>query len=178
MAYRATPLDNGYSPAELLFSRRLRTHIPLAPELLKPSVADAAALKASEHKARSRQELNYNRRHAARERPEFQPAQKVWIKDLKRTGTVLAKADAPRSYIIGTDQGTVRRNAKFLVVDRRESAEEDQVSVDSLPPPRDTLTDTPSNAAPLAPPSPQAAGPGTRSRSGRLIRPPRRYGYT
>lgn len=178
LAYRATPLDNGYSPAELLFSRRLRTHIPLAPELLKPSVADAAALKASEHKARSRQELNYNRRHAARERPEFQPAQKVWIKDLKRTGTVLAKADAPRSYIIGTDQGTVRRNAKFLVVDRRESAEEDQVSVDSLPPPRDTLTDTPSNAAPLAPPSPQAAGPGTRSRSGRLIRPPRRYGYT
>ncbi|MDD9361435.1 MAG: transposase family protein, partial [Anaplasma sp.] len=64
LAYRATPLDNGFSPAELLFSRRLRTHVPLSAQLLIPSVPDAAQLKTSEHKARERQESDYNRRHA------------------------------------------------------------------------------------------------------------------
>eukprot|EP00117_Sycon_ciliatum_P006153 scpid22330/ scgid9810/ Uncharacterized protein K02A2.6 len=36
LAYRSTPLANGYSPAELLYGRRLRTNLPCPPDLLQP----------------------------------------------------------------------------------------------------------------------------------------------
>ena len=36
LAYRSTPLSNGYSPAELLMGRKLRTPIPTIPTLLEP----------------------------------------------------------------------------------------------------------------------------------------------
>lgn len=36
MSYRATPLENGYSPAEMLFGRKLRTTVPMLPDQLKP----------------------------------------------------------------------------------------------------------------------------------------------
>ena len=37
MAYRATPLESGLSPAELLMGRKIRTRIPTSPSNLKPS---------------------------------------------------------------------------------------------------------------------------------------------
>ncbi|UYV79403.1 K02A2.6-like [Cordylochernes scorpioides] len=36
LEYRSTPLENGYSPAELLMGRKLRTTLPIAPENLNP----------------------------------------------------------------------------------------------------------------------------------------------
>ena len=36
VAYRSTPLNNGYSPAEPLMGRKLRTPIPLIPASLEP----------------------------------------------------------------------------------------------------------------------------------------------
>ncbi|UYV84229.1 hypothetical protein LAZ67_X001595, partial [Cordylochernes scorpioides] len=36
LEYRSTPLENGYSPAELLMGRNLRTTLPFAPENLNP----------------------------------------------------------------------------------------------------------------------------------------------
>ena len=38
LAYRSTPLYNGYSPAELLMGRQLRTISPILPEQLKPAI--------------------------------------------------------------------------------------------------------------------------------------------
>ena len=41
LAYRSTPLQNGFSPSELLMGRRLRTKVPAAmPSVLKPNVQD------------------------------------------------------------------------------------------------------------------------------------------
>ena len=34
LAYRSTPLQNGYSPSELLMSRKLRASVPISRELL------------------------------------------------------------------------------------------------------------------------------------------------
>ena len=36
LAYRSTPLSNGYSPAELLMGRKLRTTVPVVPSSLDP----------------------------------------------------------------------------------------------------------------------------------------------
>ena len=36
MAYRSTPLENGYSPSELLFGRKIRTTVPFLPSNLLP----------------------------------------------------------------------------------------------------------------------------------------------
>ena len=45
LSYRSTPLRNGYSPAELLMGRQLRTNVPLVLDKLKPSVPDLKELK-------------------------------------------------------------------------------------------------------------------------------------
>ena len=37
MSYRATPLENGYSPAEMLFGRNIVTTVRVFPDQLKPS---------------------------------------------------------------------------------------------------------------------------------------------
>ena len=42
LTYRATPLQCGFSPSELLMARKLRTNIPMTRELLKPAVPDRA----------------------------------------------------------------------------------------------------------------------------------------
>ena len=40
LTYRSTPLLNGYSPAELLMNRKLRTIVPSSKEARKPCVPD------------------------------------------------------------------------------------------------------------------------------------------
>ena len=45
LAYRSTPLENGYSPAELLMGKQLRTTIPVLPKQLKPKLPDANKLR-------------------------------------------------------------------------------------------------------------------------------------
>ena len=44
LAYRSTPLKNGYSPAELLMCRRLRSTVPVVPEQLQPKMPDHSLL--------------------------------------------------------------------------------------------------------------------------------------
>ncbi|XP_065182106.1 uncharacterized protein K02A2.6-like [Sycon ciliatum] len=66
LAYRSTPLANGYSPAELLYGRRLRTNLPCPPDLLQPSWPDITALRAKEQEAKHRQEDHFDQRFAAK----------------------------------------------------------------------------------------------------------------
>ena len=45
LTYRSTPLENGYSPAELLMGRKLRTTIPVVPTQLLPKLPKTSKLK-------------------------------------------------------------------------------------------------------------------------------------
>lgn len=56
------------------------------------------------------QKRNYDRHHGTRELRELVTGESVWIVDKRTTGTVVGKDSNPRSYIIETSKGRLRRN--------------------------------------------------------------------
>uniref|UniRef100_A0A3B3CMJ2 Integrase catalytic domain-containing protein n=1 Tax=Oryzias melastigma TaxID=30732 RepID=A0A3B3CMJ2_ORYME len=110
LAYRATPLECGYSPSQLLMGRQLRTNVPQLPVLLQPSWPKMARFRMRERKAKGKQRQNYNVRHRLRPLQPCVPGQKIWLPSAKKGGTVIRCADTPRSYIINTEDGQIRRN--------------------------------------------------------------------
>ena len=50
LAYRATPLENVFSPAELCMGRKLRTTLPTIPSQLIPQWPELAKLRETEEK--------------------------------------------------------------------------------------------------------------------------------
>ena len=67
MSYRATPLQNGFSPSGLLISRRLRTTVPMTRELLRPQVPDSKSLRERNERLKTRQQRNFDHHHGVRE---------------------------------------------------------------------------------------------------------------
>ena len=53
LAYRATPLENGFSPAELCMGRRLRTTLPTTPSKLTPQWPVLTKLREKEAKIKT-----------------------------------------------------------------------------------------------------------------------------
>lgn len=113
LTYRATPLANGYSPAELLMSRRLRTDLPALSAHLMPSVPDYLTVKAKEQEKRKKQKDVFDKRHAVQELDPLLPGEQVWIPDHNSTGTVVEPV-APRSYNVSVPTGILRRNRVHL----------------------------------------------------------------
>jgi hypothetical protein len=111
---RATPLENGKSPAELLFGRRIRTHVPICSDQLKPYLVDVEELKEKEGNRINRQKKNFDKAHGAKELPEIPVGAKVFVKDRSQQGTVVKHHQTPRSYVIETNDGYIRRNRKSL----------------------------------------------------------------
>ena len=114
LAYRATPTELGYSPAELLMSRKLRTTVPLLPELRKPVCVDPSLLAEKDAKLKARQKRNFDERHGTRELSPLHEGDTVWIPDRHSSATVTEET-APRSYIVDTGDGTFRRNRRHLL---------------------------------------------------------------
>lgn len=110
MAYRASPLANGYSPTELLMGRKIRTTVLVIPSHINPNGADLGKVKIREQTYRLKQKQNYNKRHRAHDMPSLQPG----VKDMQQRGTVLSTAGTPRSYIVETSSGNLRRNRYHL----------------------------------------------------------------
>jgi len=65
LAYCSTQLENGYSPAELLIGRKLRTTVPVALTQLVPHLPNFSKLKEKEKQLRERQRKNFNHHHRA-----------------------------------------------------------------------------------------------------------------
>uniref|UniRef100_A0A3Q2ZKC0 Gypsy retrotransposon integrase-like protein 1 n=2 Tax=Kryptolebias marmoratus TaxID=37003 RepID=A0A3Q2ZKC0_KRYMA len=114
MAYHSAPLANGFSPAELLMGRRIRTTVPVTQSQLMPKNIDTEKLRTAENKYRQKQRQNYNRRHRAHNMSPLHPGEEVWVTDLQTRGTVVSGAGSPRSYIIETPRGMLRRNSYHL----------------------------------------------------------------
>ncbi|KAJ7995642.1 hypothetical protein DPEC_G00246700 [Dallia pectoralis] len=115
LAYRATPLAHGSSPAQLLMGRRIRTPVPIVLEQLKQQWPDLEKFREKDAGLKSQQQQTFNRRHHTQTLPPLQPGQHVWIKPTHTKGTVVSQAYTPRSYEVETlEGGRLRRNRSHL----------------------------------------------------------------
>ena len=202
LTQRTTPLLNGLSPNQLLKGRRMRNRLPVIPSTLQPGVQERDIQKAKEREDahRENQQRQFNNRHRARYLPLLLPGDNVWVSDQDRYGTIVQRAPQPRSYLVKTPKGTIRRNRTALVP--AENHQHDNPSPTPIvpeepgnppaTPSRSTDTTMPSTT-PIVPeepgnppatpsrstdttmPSTTQESPGVmRTRSGRLVNPPSR----
>ncbi|XP_054276767.1 uncharacterized protein K02A2.6-like [Macrosteles quadrilineatus] len=86
---RATPLENGKSPAELLFGRRIRTYVPIMSDQLRPYLVDAEKLREKEEARIDCQKIYFDKRHRVKELPTLPDGAQVHIKDRNQGRTIL-----------------------------------------------------------------------------------------
>ena len=88
LAYRSTPLQNGFSPSELLIGHRLRTQVPAVPSVLKLNVQDTdrQRVQLREDEYRSKKQIYRDKRHQARALLSLTTGEHVWMR--VRTGKV------------------------------------------------------------------------------------------
>jgi len=180
--YRTTPLQNGYSPAELLMGRRLRTKLPTTPIQLKPRTVDEHDLRGKEDTRRKNQKRNVDRRHGVTQKEQdLKEGEVVWVKDQRTWGTVAAKATAPRSFIVKTPRGEIRRN-RFSLTRTHKTEADVKAELDptpespaaTVPVVPETTTTTSSAESEASAEEKQVEEPEVR-RSGRTTKPPDRY---
>ena len=159
LSYRTTPLQHGYSPAELLMSRKLRTTLPGVKTEMRPKVPDWTTLKYKDEEIKDRQTRDFNNHHGTRELPPLTTGEKVWVADQKIEGTVSGEKEE-RSYEITTPKGKVRRNRRHLVV-----MTENTNKPGPTEPAQQSIEATPTNI-----PSSKVT-----TRSGREVKVPERY---
>ena len=79
LAYRTTTLQNGYSPSELLMSRRLRSTVPISLKQHMPEKPDMAMVRNRDEEIKEKQKRNFDRRHRSTELPPLSPGDLVWL---------------------------------------------------------------------------------------------------
>ena len=86
LAYRSTPLSNGYSPAELLMGRRLHNTVPMFQSQLTPDWPDLERLNKHETCSKIKQQEYYNLRHRAQPLPPITSGTEVQVTTDKKPG--------------------------------------------------------------------------------------------
>ena len=112
LAYHATPLASGYSPAELLMSRKIRSQVPTTTKALEPSPQNLNSdFRAKDEHQKVHSMLWYQSK--AIPLPVLPIGQEVWVKDRGEEG-IIEKQLTPRSLMVTTPTGTFQRNRQVL----------------------------------------------------------------
>ena len=125
LMHRSTPhTATGVSPAELLFGRKIRSHVPVLSSQLKPAWPDPNLVREKDAHYKQMTAKYYNKRHGVRESESFEPdaAVRIKIDGEKRwkPATVTEKHEKPRSYLVATEEGKIlRRNSKHIMPSQR-----------------------------------------------------------
>ena len=114
LAYRSTPLENGYSQSQLLMGRKLRTILPITSRQLKPSVPKERVVREKQRKFKKRNKKNFDRRHKVRDLQPLQLGDTVWVPENQSDGTVVEQLNT-RLYMVRVQGGTIRRNRRDLI---------------------------------------------------------------
>lgn len=115
LAYRATRLKNGSSPAELLIGRKFRTTLLEYSRNNYPKWPDLERVRQVEEHYRPNQ--NFDKARRTRPLSQLNAEETVWVKGESGgiTGTIVAKTpQSDHSYIIKTASGAIRRNRRHL----------------------------------------------------------------
>ncbi|KAJ8009582.1 hypothetical protein DPEC_G00090370 [Dallia pectoralis] len=120
LSYRSTPLQaTGVSPAQLMLGRQLKTPVPTLEKLLVPKWPSFKMVKEKDKRAKDSYKRSYDRRNNTDPLPELKPGDIVSVKLDKDRGwttpaTVIQHSGTPRSYLIHTEKGVLRRNRRHL----------------------------------------------------------------
>ena len=79
LSYRTTPLANGFSPAQLLMGKQLRSTMPTTTASLQPQTPDSSKLQEIDRDIKAWQATSYNARHRARDGKRWQVDDRVWV---------------------------------------------------------------------------------------------------
>ncbi|XP_035829235.1 uncharacterized protein K02A2.6 [Aplysia californica] len=150
--YRATPLKQGQSPAELLQGRQLRTKLPSLPSQLKPQGRKLKQFRSVDKHMKNQQKNYFDRRHGGKRLQNFERNETVWITEPKLEKASILKPYQSRggdvherSYLVDTPRGMKRRNRSHLrrrslgPCDERKST---HVATSLISTPRDRLSQT------------------------------------
>lgn len=118
MEWRASPNRDFASPSERLYSRKIRTLVPLSPEELQPTQVDLEEVGSA--RAIRQQRMTYTYDKGSRDLSTLKHGQPVLVKTVNdraakwRPGTILEPL-SNRSYLLQNDNGNVvRRNRTAL----------------------------------------------------------------
>ncbi|XP_072143342.1 uncharacterized protein [Dermacentor andersoni] len=105
VSYRDTPGVDGFSPAQLLMGRQLRTRVPKQDFQLRPNLPPTKDVVAKDVAYKQKQADSYNRHHGARDLKPLQTGQRFWVRPDQMQATVLSPGQRPRSYVVETERG-------------------------------------------------------------------------
>ncbi|XP_064462835.1 uncharacterized protein K02A2.6-like [Ornithodoros turicata] len=114
--YRDTSGVTGFSPAQLLMGRRLRTRVPKTENQLRAQWPKREEVAGRDEPYKWKKAQDFNRHHQARELPPLRTGQQVWVRPEQVRATVLSPAQRPRSFVVETERDAIlQRNRRHLV---------------------------------------------------------------
>ena len=160
LEYRTTPLETGYSPAQLLQGRQLRTTLPTLPEQLKPKPINHTEVRYKLEQIRQNEKKHYDK--GSRSLPPVKVGQNVHVQNQDKSwkrGTIIGEA-GPRSYIISSQGGIYRRNRRHILNKPGKTHFAEPSNSNSL---QDAQIISPSPANPTSIPTENPSSPGTNT---------------
>lgn len=163
LEYRNTPIDQHLgSPCQLLMSRRTRSILPTHAKLLQPKVQ--TDIQQQLINRQTVQKMYHDRNSSKLPNLNIGDTVRVQQKDgTWKPAVVTQKTQEPRSYIVRTPMGELRRNRKHLLKTKEDPPNLEPPDLDHVSHKRSQQLDE----------NPQTVV--QQSRSGRMIRQPRRY---
>ncbi|CAM1322183.1 Uncharacterised protein r2_g3063 [Pycnogonum litorale] len=157
--YRASPLQQGVSPAEIMMGRKIRTKLPCT---IKPAIPNAVKkFRLMDQQTKIKQEENFNKRHLAQPMEPLRPAQPVWIKDSSPVKATVVKNLTPRSVLVQTPLGELRRTRGAIRIQKEDQSTVNQpIQEEEATPPSENY-------------STEMTDGKTTTRSGRVVKEPR-----
>ena len=173
LAYRSTPLQGGKSLSELLFGRQIRCTLPCVTSLERswPGIENC---KRDESERKIKQKQYYDARHGVQELQPLQPGDRVWVQGENKPGTVrVQQSDQPRSYTVETSGSLLRRNRSALLPYFQPMSKEKNKPDDDIGN-REMEQASPEPEKLERPELKSLNDNAVRTRSGRIIGPPKR----
>ena len=115
LAYRSAPLSCGFSPAELLMGRKIRTLVPMLDTSLDPKWPDLRILQETENARKLKQAQYFDKKHRVKSLSRLDPGTEVQISTYPEPGVTLQETKSPRQYEVETPSGIIKRNRVQLV---------------------------------------------------------------